>query len=139
MNIKEEIDKWVETTQNDLHCFPSEEHKNIVRNLFYKLSEQDNFFFHFLENKKGLIVYCITPDFRGILTVQELFMYIKPEHRGSIRLFKELINHIEQFAKENGCSSVRIGANLQYKDEKILKVLKLLGYQDDAVVKYIGE
>lgn len=138
MNIKEEIEYWIETTQNDLHCFETEEKKNIVKDIFLTLAQYNQLSYYVLEGRKGVIGYCIHPDFRGNLTLDELFLYIKREYRGNVRLFKELVNHIEQLAKENGCESVRIGANLKYKDQKILKALKLLGYETDVVVKYIG-
>ena len=137
MNIKAEIDKWVETTQNDLHCFPTEEAKESVKGLFFTLAEQGTLRFYIPEGEKGVMAYCIVPDFRGGLSVNELFMYIKPEHRGSIKLFKELVNHVEQVAKENGCGSVRIASNIGYDDQKVLRVLKLFGYETDVVVKYM--
>lgn len=139
INVAKEIDYWVETAQNDLHCFPSEEAKEQVKKLFLTLDAQEQLLYYFPEGKKGVMVYCITPDFRGGLSVNELFMYIKPEYRGSIRLFKELVNHVEQVAKDNGCASVRIASNIGYNDEKVLRVLKLFGYETDVVVKYIGE
>lgn len=134
MDIDKEIDYWFETAQNDLQGFPSGEKGERVRNLFKSI---ESLRYYFLEDKKGLIVYCIHYDFRGELTLSELFMYIKQEYRGNIRLFKELIRHIEQTAKENNCKTVRIGANLKYKDEKILRALMALGYKTDAVVKYM--
>lgn len=139
MDVKAEINYWIDTTQNDLHCFPSDKAMEDVKKLFMALEEAGQLCYYFPEGKKGVMVYCITPDFRGGLSVNELFMYIKPEYRGSIRLFKELVNHVEQVAKDNGCASVRIASNIGYNDEKVLRVLKLFGYETDVVVKYIGE
>lgn len=137
MNIYAEIEYWIEELQNDLHCFETEQKKEIVRNIFNQVESNGLLEYYYLEDKKGLIVYCITPDYIGNLTLQELFMYIKAPYRGSLKLFKELINHVEQVAKQRKCCTVRIGANLNYKDEKILKALKLLGYKTDVVVKHI--
>lgn len=137
MNIKEEIEYWLETTQNDLHCFPNDKAMQEVKKLFFALEEQGQLLYYFPEGKKGVMVYCIVPDFRGGLSVNELFMYIKPEYRGSIKLFKELVNHVEQVAKENNCSSVRIASNIGYADDKVLRVLKLFGYKTDVVVKFM--
>ena len=137
MDVNKEIDYWVETAQDDLHCFPSDEAKESVKKLFRILNEQEQLAYHFLDEKKGLMVYCITPDFRGGLCVNELFMYIKPEYRGSIKLFKQLVNHLEQVAKEHNCGSVRIASNIGYADQKVLRVLKLFGYETDVVVKYM--
>lgn len=137
MGIKEEIEYWLETAQNDLHCFSTDEAKEQVKKLFFTLEEQQQLLYYFPEGKKGVMAYCIVPDFRGGLSVNELFMYIKPEYRGSIKLFKELVNHVEQVAKDTGCSSVRIASNIGYDDAKVLRVLKLFGYETDVVVKYM--
>lgn len=137
MDIKKEIDYWVDLAQDDLHCFPDEKAKESVKDLFKLFQDQGQLLYYFLEEKKGIMAYCIIPDFRGGLCVSELFMYIKPEYRGSIKLFKKLIEHLEQKAKETNCSSVRIASNIGYDDQKVLRVLKLFGYETDVVVKYI--
>lgn len=139
MDLLDEIDYWVEEAENDLHCFGTEERKNSVKALFTILVQQGNTYCHIPEGRKGIMAYCVTPDFRGGMTVNELFMYIKPEYRGSLKLFKELINEIERFAKENGYPSVRIASNIGYNDQKVLRVLKLFGYETDVVVKYLKE
>lgn len=139
MDIFQEIDYWVNEAENDLHCFGTEERKQSVKNLFNFLAEQGQIKYYIPEGRKGIMAYCICPDFRGGLTVNELFMYIKPEYRGSIKLFKELVDHVEQVAKENNCGSVRIASNIGYDDSKVLRVLKLFGYKTDVVVKYLGE
>lgn len=137
MDIYEEISYWIETAQNDLHCFPSEEAAESVKNIFKLFAQQNQLLFYIPEGRKGVMAYCIVPDFRGGMTVNELFMYIKPEYRGSIKLFKELVNHVEKVAKENNCGSVRIASNIGYNDQKVLRVLKLFGYETDVVVKYM--
>ena len=137
MDIYQEIEYWIETAQNDLHCFPSEDAKESVKNLFISLAKQNIILYYIPEKRQGIMAYCIVPDFRGGMTVSELFMYIRPEYRGSIKLFKELVNHVEQVAKENNCSSVRIASNIGYNDQKVLRVLKLFGYETDVVVKYM--
>lgn len=135
MDKEQEIRYWLEQAQNDLHCFPSEQAKESVYNLFITLKDQ--VLYYIPEGRKGIMAYCIVPDFRGGMTVNEIFMYIKPEYRGSIKLFKELVNHIEQVAKETGCKSVRIASNIGYDDSKVLRALKLFGYDTDVVVKYL--
>lgn len=137
MDIYQEIEYWIETAQNDLHCFPSEDAKESVKNLFISLAKQNIILYYIPEKRQGIMAYCIVPDFRGGMTVSELFMYIRPEYRGSIKLFKELVNHVEQVAKENDCASVRIASNIGYNDQKVLRVLKLFGYETDVVVKYM--
>lgn len=139
MDIFQEINYWVNEAENDLHCFGTEERKESVRALFNSLADLKQLLYYIPEGRKGIMAYCICPDFRGGLTVNELFMYIKPEYRGSIKLFKELVNHVEQVAKENNCGSVRIASNIGYNDSKVLRVLKLFGYETDVVVKYLGE
>lgn len=137
MDIYKEINYWIETAQEDLHCFKDDEAKESVKKLFYMLADQKQILYYFPEGKKGVMVYCIIPDFRGGMCVNELFMYIKPEYRGSIKLFKELVNHVEEVAKENNCQSVRIASNIGYNDAKVLRVLQLFGYATDVVVKYM--
>ena len=132
-----DVFKEIEYFSHDLHCFGSEERKESVKNLFCTLAQQGNVLYYIPENRKGVMAYCICPDFRGGLTVNELFMYIKPEYRGNIKLFKGLVNHIEQVAKDNNCASVRIASNIGYNDQKVLRVLKLFGYETDVVVKYL--
>ncbi len=139
MDFENELEFWVNQAQEDLHCFPDENAIESVKNLFKSLHSQNLLHWYCDKDKKGIMVYCITPDFRGGMCVNELFMYIKPESRGSIRLFKELVNHLEQVAEENNCKSVRIASNIGYDDQKVLRVLKLFGYETDVVVKYIGE
>ena len=139
MDIFQEIDYWIKQLQDDLKIYDTEEKKEIVKTCFYKIAEQKALKYYILPERKGIIAYCLCPDYRGELSLNELFMYIKPEFRGSIKLFKELVNHIEQAAKENNCLSIRIGANLKFKDSKILNALKHFGYKTDTVVKYLGE
>lgn len=137
MDIFKEINYWVETAQEDLHCFEDDDAKERVKNLFYALAEQGQVKYYIPEGNKGVMAYCIIPDFRGGMCVNELFMYIKPQFRGSIKLFKELVNHVEQVAKDTGCKSVRIASNIGYNDAKVLRVLQLFGYSTDVVVKYM--
>ena len=137
MNFEEELEYWINLAQNDLHCFPNEEAIESVKNLFRAIHAQGILNWYCDKDRKGVMAYCITPDFRGGMCTNELFMYIKPESRGSIKLFKELINHLEQVAKENQYSSVRIASNIGYDDQKVLRVLKLFGYETDVVVKYM--
>lgn len=139
MDDFEEVDYWINQLQDDLKIYDTEEKKEIVKTYFYKIAEQKALKYYILTQRKGIIAYCLYPDYRGELSLNELFMYIKPEYRGSIKLFKELVNHLEKVAKENKCKTVRIGANLNYKDEKILNALQRLGYKTDVVVKDLGE
>ena len=64
-------------------------------------------------------------------------MYIKPEYRGDMRLFNEVIKIMEQAAKENSCKFVTIGANIGYRDDKLLIILSHYGYKPDTVKKEI--
>jgi hypothetical protein len=136
LDVLKEIDYWIETADNDLHCFDEggkEQVKQIVLNL-YNLGQLR---WYFLEEKKGIMVYVITPDFRGGMSVNELFMYIKPEYRGKIKLFKELVTHLEAIAITQNCKSVRIASNIGYNDALVLKCLGRFGYTTDVVVKHM--
>ena len=137
MDLYEEIDYWMNLIDAELHCFETEERKEIVRKIYRFFADTNNLFYYYLPDKKGMISYSFTFDSKGVMALHELFMYIKPEHRGSFKLFRELIKHVEQAAKEKNCRSIRIGANLNFKDEKILIALKYFGYAPDTVVKYL--
>lgn len=133
-----QIDYWVNFAQDDLHCFPNDKAKEDVSKLFKALYDIGQLKWYILDGNKGLMVYGITPDFRDGQSVNELFMYIKPEFRGSIKLFKELVTHLEMVAIAKGCKSVRIASNIGYNDDLVLKVLQRWGYKTDVVVKYMG-
>ena len=131
-----EINYWINLADEELHCFKAKER---VFQLFHSLYQSGMLKWYFLPDKKGMICYCITDDFKGGLTVNELFMYIKPKWRGNIRLFKELVNHLEHVAKNNNIDTVRIASNIGYSDSQVLKVLQHWGYETDVVVKHLGE
>ena len=137
MDVIKEIDYWIEQADNDLHCFNPNGGKEQVREIMVSLYNQGLLKWHFLEDKKGIMVYCISPDFRGGTSVNELFMYIKPEYRGNIRLFKELVTHLEAVAVVENCKSVRIASNIGYNDTLVLKCLNRFGYSTDTVAKYM--
>lgn len=136
MDVLKEIDYWIEQADQDLHCF-NENGKEQARQMMTHLYNIGELRWHFLEDKKGIIVYVIVPDFRGGTCVNEAFMYIKPEHRGKIRLFKELVEHLEEVAKKENHASVRIASNIGYNDAVVLKCLQRFGYATDVVVKYM--
>jgi len=131
----EEVDYWVKLANEELNCFVDNGEQ--LRTMMISLYNQNLLRWHFLEDKKGIMVYCITPDFRGRASVNELFMYIKPEYRGNIRLFKELVNHLEMVAQKENCKSVRIASNIGYNDGLVLKCLQRFGYSTDVVVKHM--
>lgn len=137
INVIEEIDYWIEQAEKELNCFNPDGGKEQVRNQMIGLYNQGLLRWYFLEDKKGIMVYCITPDFRGDTSVNELFMYIKPEYRGNIRLFKELVTHLEAVAITQNCKSVRIASNIGYNDALVLKCLQRFGYSTDVVVKHM--
>lgn len=126
-----EINYWIDLADKELNCFTA---KDRVFQLFHGLYQAGMLKWYFLEDKKGIIVYCITDDFRGGLTVNELFMYIKPKWRGNIRLFKELINHLEEVAKEQRIKTVRIA-----KENVPVNVIKeILAHSDvKTTMRYV--
>lgn len=134
--ITEEVKYWIDLADEELHCFKD---KTRVEQLIINLYSVGMLRWYFLEDKKGLMVYCITDDFKGDFTVSEIFMYIKPEYRGNLKLFKELVLHLEEVAKKENIKTVRIGSNIGYNDSLVLKVLERFGYTTDMVVKEIGK
>ena len=67
----------------------------------------------------------------------EVIFYVRKENRGNIRLIREYFKNIEKIAKQNNCTSVKIGSNIGYNDDGFIKLLKRFGYTDDTMVKYI--
>lgn len=132
--MERKILKWAKMAQDELKCF-----KNLDETVAYveKLAELGMVHIEELNNERGVVAYMIVPDFRGNMYCSELFMYVKPEYRGDIKLFNKIINKIEQAAKENSCKFITIGANIGYRDEKLLKVLSRYGYKPDTLKKEI--
>lgn len=83
---------------------------------------------------KAVVAYTIYSDFRGRKALSEVFMYIRPEHRGGL-LVRELIKRMEKAAEKNACKIINIGSNIGYKDDKLLRLLTLMGYKVDTVSK----
>lgn len=130
----ERLAYWVNEVDQDLNCFYD---KSKVENLFKTLIEVGFIRYFELPERKGIIVYCISDNFRGANCINELFMYIRKEHRGNIRLFKQLVNHMEEVAKENDCKSVKIASNIGYNDDSVLRCLQRWGYKVDVVSKEV--
>ena len=138
--MERQILKWAEIAQNELHCFKDidvtvENVKMLAEQGLLHIKELEDFSY-IPTVKKGVVAYIIVPNFTGELMCVEVFMYIKPEYR-NIRLFNEIIQIMEQAAKENGCKFVEIGANIGYRDDKLLKILSRYGYKPDTVKKEI--
>lgn len=131
---KQRIDFWLKQAEDELHPFSDAER---VRFLFNQMHDLGIIKYYELPEDKGVVAYIIADDFKGGKTVSELFLYIPPEHRKGVKLFKELINHLETAAKEQGCTSVKIASNIGYNDDKVLRCLQLFGYKTDVVSKEI--
>lgn len=134
MDDQEKLNFWIDLVDEDLHCFTDKEK---VRVLFNAILASGILRYYELPEQQGIIVYIISDNFRGANCVSELFMYIKKEHRGNIRLFKKLVNHLEQVARENDCKSVKIASNIGYNDDSVLRCLQRFGYKTDVVTKEI--
>jgi len=130
----ERIQYWLAIASDELKTFTDPYR---VGEVFNALDNLDLLMSYELDGEKGVIAYTITDDMLGGLAVAELFMYIKPEYRGNVRLFKELVNHLEQVAKENNCSCVKIASNIGFKDDTVLKILQRWGYKTDSVSKKV--
>lgn len=130
--MERQILKWAKIAQDELKCF-----KNLDETVSYveKLAELGMIHYEELYNERGVVAYMIVPDFKGNMLCSELFMYIKPEFRGDIKLFREIINIMEDAAQENNCKFITIGANIGYRDDKLLKILSRYGYKTDTVKK----
>ena len=132
--MERKILKWAKLAQDELKCF-----NNLDDTVDYvtRLADMNMLKVEELSDERGVVAYMIVPDFRGNMLCSELFMYIKPEYRGDMRLFNEVIKIMEQAAKENSCKFVTIGANIGFRDDKLLRILSRYGYKPDTVKKEI--
>lgn len=132
--MERKILKWAKLAQEELNCFD-----NLDNTVEYvnKLDEVGLLHFEELSDERGVVAYIFCPDMRGNTICSELFMYIKPEYRGDIKLFKRIVEIMEQAAKENNCKFVTIGSNIGYRDDKLLSLLSRFGYKPDTVKKEI--
>lgn len=132
--MERKILKWAKLAQEELNCFD-----NLDNTVEYvkKLGEADLLHIEELSDERGVVAYMFCPDMRGNMICSELFMYIKPEYRGDIKLFKRIVEIMEQAAKENNCKFVTIGSNIGYRDDKLLSLLSRFGYKPDTVKKEI--
>ena len=132
--MERKILKWAKLAQEELNCFD-----NLDNTVEYvkKLDEADLLHIEELSDERGVVAYMFCPDMRGNMICSELFMYIKPEYRGDIKLFKRIVEIMEQAAKENNCKFVTIGSNIGYRDDKLLSLLSRFGYKPDTVKKEI--
>lgn len=129
--MERKILKWAEIAQKELNCFQDiNETVELVSRMGGMLHSVE------LSGERGVVAYVITPDFRGDKICAELFMYIKPEHR-NLKAFNEIIHIMEAAGKENSCKFVCIGANIGYRDDKLLRILSRYGYKTDTVKKEI--
>ena len=130
--MERQILKWAKIAQDELKCF-----KNLDETVSYveKMAAAGLLHVEELYNERGVVAYIIVPDFKGNMLCSELFMYVKPEFRGDIKLFREIINIMEEAAQENNCKFVTIGANIGYRDDKLLNILSRYGYKTDTVKK----
>lgn len=79
------------------------------------------------------VLYVLMPDIWGNKVLGVMSFWVAPEKR-SFGAIREVIRLIEKTAKKNGCKSVEIGSHTQ-KSVKMLKLLRLLGYEDFCVRK----
>lgn len=130
--MERQILKWAKIAQDELKCF-----KNLEETVSYveKMAAAGLLHVEELYNERGVVAYIIVPDFKGNMLCSELFMYVKPEYRGDIKLFREIINIMEKAAQENNCKFITIGANIGYRDDKLLNILSRYGYKTDTVKK----
>lgn len=130
----EKLNFWIDTVDADLKCFADKER---VRKLFTNILRTGVLRYFELPEQKGITVYTIGDNFKGADCVSELFMYVRKERRGDLRLFKKLVNHLEEIARDNNCDSVKIASNIGYNDDSVLRCLQRWGYKTDVVTKEI--
>lgn len=128
-----QINYWIDVINDDLGTFTDVE---AVRSLMHRIDENKELRWFSIKGT-GVFAYMIAPNFLGGHDLAEIVFYILPEHRGSYRLVLQYLQKAEELAKDNGCTTIKIGGNIGYKDQSFLNILKRLGYVDDTVSKII--
>jgi len=134
MSLAKVIEYWVNIIQQELGSFTDPKR---VEELMLLFDKGDQLRYFEIEDT-GVFAYLITDDFKGGKCLSEIIFYIRPEHRGAVKLVKKYINKAEQIALENGCNCVKIGANIGFKDSSLIKLLRRWGYEYDTVSKPLG-
>ena len=86
-------------------------------------------------NKQGVIMFSVQTDWNGDDYIAEHLMYIKPEYRGSVSMFKKAIKAFEEAAKYYGCKYIILAADIGYRDDKFLSLFQKLGYKPESIRK----
>ena len=127
------VDYWVDLINDDLGTFSDVAR---VRYLIQGAYDADRLKYFTIDNT-GIFAYVIVDDLKGGKCLCETMFYIRKEHRGNLRLVKRYIQRAEEIAMDTCCMCVKIGANIEYKDQSLIKLLKRWGYVDDTVSKQI--
>jgi len=127
---KECVDYWLEQVNAEIGMRDIEYTKKYCYNFILA-----KILFHFSIADTGIMAFLVVPDFDGTQSLTEALFYIKPEYRGDLKTVKEYISHLEVCAKELNCKSVKIGANIKYKDNVFMKLLERWGYQMEVATK----
>ena len=85
-----------------------------------------------LEDLKGVVAWIIAPDFKGNVSVCEMLLYVKPEHRKNPKNFITLLRVLEREADRLSCE-LRISSAFDYRGNIMLELLIRRGYIIDTV------
>lgn len=118
------VDKWIDIFEKDLNI-------KCNRDIVYKLYKEGNSLE--LIDDGFALCHCFT-DILGHKICSEIMIYLKPDSR-NMENFKELVDFVENTAKEQGCDFVQLGAFTGYQDKKIIKMYQRLGYDVASVRK----
>ncbi len=118
------VDKWIDTFESDLGI-------KCDREAVYKLYE--NGYSLELKDTGFALCYCFV-DLLGHKICSEVMIYLKPECR-NIENFQELVDFVEDTAKEQKCDFVQLGAFTGYHDKRIIKMYQRSGYDVASVRK----
>lgn len=131
--MRETIIYWANVIKDDLKIF-----RNIDFTIDYFCELQESLVIAELEGRKGVMICLIQHDWQGIRNCAELLFYIKPEYRGNISNFKKLLQALDSAAKANCCEYTTIGADIGYRDDKLLNLLIKVGYKKDTLRKAVN-
>jgi GNAT superfamily N-acetyltransferase len=122
--MKNNVDSWIDKFEADLKV-------KVDRELVHRLYDAG---FSLELPNIGFSLCIVNTDLLGNKVCSEIMNYLVPEAR-NIENLKQLMNFIEDTAKENGCNSICLGSAIGYNDDRVINMYKRFGYKPSVVRK----
>ena len=122
--MENKVDNWIDKFEADLNV-------TVDRKLVHQL--YDTGFSLELPNI-GFSLCIVNTDLLGNKVCSEIMNYLVPEAR-NIENLRQLIDFVEETAKNNNCKYVNMGSTIGYSDERVINMYKRFGYKPSVVRK----